>query len=98
MYAPNHALAHVEFWVQIVDSIPLVGAWCMGGDFNMLESLDDRKGGSLTTTHGAELAAWERLCFHCGFLIHGFILALFSREIAFFPPQRADWRCKSITS
>ena len=28
----------------------------------MLEMTDDRRGGSLTTIHGAELAAWERFC------------------------------------
>ena len=28
----------------------------------MIEDMYDRSGGSLTTVHGAELAAWERLC------------------------------------
>lgn len=62
VYAPNHASARGGFWTQIADAIPHADAWCVGGDFNMLESLDDRRGGSGTTIHGAELAAWEGLC------------------------------------
>ena len=41
---------------------PRADCWCMGTDFNMLESLDDRVGGSQTLVHGQELAAWEQLC------------------------------------
>ena len=62
VYAPNHVSARVEFWSQIADAIPAADAWCVGGDFNMLESPEDRRGGSLTTIHGSKLAAWERLC------------------------------------
>ena len=57
VYVPNHVSARVEFWTRIADAIPLTDAWCMGGDFNMLESLDDRQGGSLATIHVSELAA-----------------------------------------
>ena len=62
IYAPNHASARAQFWDQILGALPRTEAWCVGGDFNMIEDMYDRSGGSLTTVHGAELAAWERLC------------------------------------
>ena len=62
IYAPNHASARAVFWEQILAALPRVDSWCVGGDFNMIEDVQDRRGGSLTTVHGAELAAWERLC------------------------------------
>ena len=62
VYAPNHASARAEFWLQIASSLPRADCWCMGGDFNMLESPYDRVGGSQTSVHDRELAAWEQLC------------------------------------
>ena len=62
IYAPNHASARARFWEQILEALPRVDAWCVGGDFNMIEDMYDRRGGSLTTVHGSELASWERLC------------------------------------
>ena len=62
VYAANHASASVEFWARLVASILSVDTWCVGGDFDMLESLKDRIGGSHVTIHGSELAAWEQLC------------------------------------
>ena len=62
VYAPNQASARAEFWAQIADALPAVEHWCVEGDFNMLEDPLDRVGGSQTTLHGSELAAWERLC------------------------------------
>ena len=62
VYAPNHASARAEFWSRIASSLLRANCWCMGGDFNMLESLDDRVGGSQTSVHDRELAAWELLC------------------------------------
>lgn len=44
---------------MIRDSLPRVDHWCVGGDFNIA----DRCGGSTTTIHGAELAAWDELGF-----------------------------------
>jgi hypothetical protein len=36
--------------------------WIMGGDFNFIESLDDKQGGRATTSRGArELDAWGNL-------------------------------------
>ena len=54
VYAPNHASARAEFWSQIASSLLKADCWCMGGDFNMLES---PVGGSQTSVHGQELAA-----------------------------------------
>ena len=61
VYAPNHASARADFWSAIALGLPAADAWCVGGDFNMLERAEDRRGGSLSTILGAELAAWERL-------------------------------------
>ena len=56
LYASNHASARATFWFQISESLPRANAWCVGGDFNMLETVEDRRGGSQTTVHGSELA------------------------------------------
>ena len=56
VYAPNHASVRADFWSQIAEALPLADAWCLGGDFNMLEAPDDRQGGASTTVHGSELA------------------------------------------
>ena len=57
VYAPNHASARATFWLQICESLPQADSWCVGGDFNMLETVENRRGGSQTTVHGSELAA-----------------------------------------
>ena len=62
VYAPNHASARAEFWASLAAALPRVDSWCVGGDFNMLESPEDRIGGGHVTVHGRELAAWEQLC------------------------------------
>ena len=62
IYAPNHKSARAAFWAHLTDALPSVDAWCVAGDFNMSETPEDRQGGSQTMVHGAELAAWERLC------------------------------------
>ena len=60
VYAPNQVSTRAEFWSLIDDALPAFDHWCVGGDFNMLEDPMDRVGGSQTTLHGSELAAWER--------------------------------------
>ena len=57
IYAPNHESARAAFWTQLIDALPSVDAWCIAGDFNMIESPEDRQGGSQVRIHGAELAA-----------------------------------------
>ena len=62
VYAPNQASARADFWALLAAALPRVDSWCIGGDFNMLESPEDRIGGSHVTVHESELAAWEQLC------------------------------------
>ena len=62
VYVPNHAYACAKFWARLATSLPSVDSWCAGGDFNMLESLEDRIGGSHITIHESELIDWEQLC------------------------------------
>ena len=62
VYAPNHASARAEFWARLAAALLSVDSWCVGGDFNILESPEDRLGGHHVTIHESELAAWERLC------------------------------------
>ncbi len=62
VYAPNHASARAILWEKIRQALPrAVDIWIMGGDFNMLEDPQDRRGGSMITIQGQELANWERL-------------------------------------
>ena len=44
IYAPNHESARTGFWTHLVDGLLEVDAWCVGGDFNMIESHQDRSG------------------------------------------------------
>ena len=62
IYAPNHASARATFWSQLLESLPSADSWCIGGDFNMIETPEDRCRGSQITVHGSERAAWEQLC------------------------------------
>ena len=62
VYAPNQASARADFWALLASALPRVDSWCIGRDFNMLESPEDRIGGSHVTVQGSELAAWEQLC------------------------------------
>ena len=64
VYAPNHASARARLWEEIYLAIPEDEIkWIVGGDFNMLEDPQDRRGGSRLTIQGQELANWERLVF-----------------------------------
>ena len=64
MYAPNHASARARFWDEIAAQLARpVEHWIVGGDFNMIEDVNDHIGGSTTTVHGRELAAWEHFLF-----------------------------------
>ena len=57
MYDPSHVSTRAHFWEQILEALLKADAWCVGGDFNMIEDMYDRRGGSLTTVHAFELAA-----------------------------------------
>ena len=64
IYAPNSVSERIVFWNQLEALCPSNINWCVGGDFNMIDRVKDRTGGSMTTIHGQELACWERLCCH----------------------------------
>lgn len=56
VYAPKIASGRAEFWTQIVDALPAVERWCVGGDFNMLEDPEDRQRGNLVTNYNSDYA------------------------------------------
>ena len=64
VYAPNSSSARASFWSELTSLCSADVSWCVGGDFNMIERVKDRTGGSMVTVHGQELASWERFCFH----------------------------------
>ncbi|KAH7277724.1 hypothetical protein KP509_38G003900, partial [Ceratopteris richardii] len=64
IYAPKQEAERAPFWRELYSCLPnSVEHWIVGGDFNMVESLDDRRGGNPTSIHGHELATWELLMF-----------------------------------
>ena len=63
LYAPNSEVARTRFWSAISSKIPQqIDHWALVGDFNMIEDVQDRQGGSLHTTSGSKHRAWEILC------------------------------------
>lgn len=36
--------------------------WYVGGDFDMIAALEDKRGVSQTTIHGTKVATWEHVC------------------------------------
>ena len=42
VYVPNHAIAQVGFWTQIMDVLHDLDHWFVEGNFNMLEDPMDR--------------------------------------------------------
>lgn len=49
----------MNFCARIENVVLEINACCDGGKFNMLEFLDDKRGGSLAMIHGSKLVAWE---------------------------------------
>ena len=41
VYAPTVARQGADFWAQIIDVLPSVDSWIVGGDFNNVECIDD---------------------------------------------------------
>lgn len=68
VYAPTTSAERVELWNKLVDmNIPSDG-YILVGDFNMVESVEDRLGSANKsfTLNRRELAAWARLLNHYG--------------------------------
>lgn len=45
LYAPNLESVRMEFWTQIADARHDADEWFVGGDTNMIEALENRRGG-----------------------------------------------------
>ena len=43
IYAPNQVAERIEFWSSLTNRLPTLDSWCMAGDFNMIERIDDRR-------------------------------------------------------
>ena len=63
-YAPNNVAGRIAFWTELTALCPSSLHWCIGGDFNMIERVRDRIGGSRVTIRRQELACWERFWLH----------------------------------
>ena len=46
-----------------MSQLPTVDHWAIAGDFNMLEDVCDRLGGTSQTSSGSDLYEWEHLLF-----------------------------------
>ena len=75
IYAPNNAKDRMILWKSIISQLPTVDHWAIAGDFNMVEDVSDRVGGTSQTVAGSELYEWERLIF-C-FRINGCVACIF---------------------
>ncbi|MCO5568073.1 hypothetical protein L7F22_021768 [Adiantum nelumboides] len=66
IYAPTTAAERSWFWDQIVDVLPSVDSWIVGGDFNNVDTFEDwRAARPPTLPHiaGCERDAWDRFVF-----------------------------------
>ena len=68
IYAPNNAKDRMILWKSIISQLPTVDHWAIAGDFNMVEDVSDRVGGTSQTVAGSELYEWERLIFALGLM------------------------------
>ena len=62
LYAPNSKAVRSRFWTEILLQIPQIDHWALVGDFNMLEDVQDRQGGSLRIISRSKFRESERLC------------------------------------
>lgn len=65
IYAHNYTSSRARLWNTIRHYNLPEAEWILGGDFNMIESLDDKQGGVETTGRGEqEFRAWTQLLIH----------------------------------
>lgn len=59
IYAPNDYRERGELWnwLTMLEDIP----WIIGGDFNVVESPSDKKGGNKFEWKGMERLQWDRM-------------------------------------
>ena len=67
MYGFSHTGSRAMLWAHLAQ-IPLPDAqWILAGDFNNIESMTEKQGGSTKTSINIrELEAWSRLLFKLG--------------------------------
>ena len=68
IYAPNCVKDRIVLWKSILSQLTTLDHWTIAGDFNMLEDVCDRLGGTSHTLSGSELYEWERLSFSLGLM------------------------------
>ena len=52
IYVSNHESAKATFWSQLADVVPSVDAQCVVGDFNMIDTLEDKQGNTISQFMG----------------------------------------------
>lgn len=62
LYAPNARKDHTKLWHELADVLDSGRNWIVVGDFNMVDKIGDRKGGSNRIVKGGEKSSWNRLC------------------------------------
>lgn len=63
IYAPTEPTARARFWSSIVDVLPPLDSWVVGGDFNNVETVDDWRvdiAPVLSSISPREQTAWDR--------------------------------------
>ena len=62
VYAHNYSNSRVRLWNQIREFNLPEAEWLIAGDFNMIELLEDKRGGAITTGQShTETLAWNAL-------------------------------------
>lgn len=61
IYAPKFYHERASLWHELADTLDKSRSWILAGDFNMVESCTDHKGGSSAILNGIELRVWHRL-------------------------------------
>ncbi|KAL3686349.1 hypothetical protein R1sor_008923 [Riccia sorocarpa] len=59
IYAPNAAANRTRLWEVLEFALDSSRCWIMGGDFNMITSTLEQKGGTPKVISGEELTQWE---------------------------------------
>ena len=64
VYSPNSIIERAIFWERIHVQVAGSEDLCIGGDFNMIESLHHSSNNNLLVLQEHEHKQWEKLCVH----------------------------------
>ena len=64
VYAPNSRTKRATFWERTLLQVAGTEEWCIGGDFNMIESIHNSSNNNPIVLQGRERKQWEKLCVH----------------------------------